>query len=392
MRGDKRKALYLIYLEAGALIVLLVVLIVSGVRGSVAEPQKKFDSSELHMFSNEDFEVPERSASTGEELPKEALDSIDRMLTASQGGESGSDVDETSENVPKEENSLLSSASNDGAGQNVTAIEGAEALQTGFAEEAREKCALMTLEEKVAQLFVVTPEDLMMTQGVTVAGNITRNCLEQYPVGGIVYSHSNYLGLEQIEALLGGANEISDQRIGVKLLILGNGVDREGKSILAVSRKSDPSALTGFLATEGYVTEYSNPKSFTLSSFPYSYNEEHAGNCVLISAESAKNITGEDIPCFISAETIAMLRQKAGEGCLIITEQMTDRSVGFERSLEESVVKAINCGADMVFVPEYFRSIYEKVLTAAKSGAISGEVLDTAVCRILTYKMQNTLE
>ena len=41
----------------------------------------------------------------------------------------------------------------------------------------------MSLEEKVCQLFFITPESLTGTDVVTQAGDTTKACLEQYPVG-----------------------------------------------------------------------------------------------------------------------------------------------------------------------------------------------------------------
>lgn len=45
----------------------------------------------------------------------------------------------------------------------------------------------MTDEEKLWQLFFVTPEAITNVNTATVAGETTKKALEQYPVGGIVY-------------------------------------------------------------------------------------------------------------------------------------------------------------------------------------------------------------
>lgn len=49
----------------------------------------------------------------------------------------------------------------------------------------------MTLEQKAAQLFVVTPEAITDVDTATLATEATRAALEAYPVGGIVYSQKN---------------------------------------------------------------------------------------------------------------------------------------------------------------------------------------------------------
>lgn len=45
----------------------------------------------------------------------------------------------------------------------------------------------MTLEEKVAQLFIITPETLTNGAETTVADEGTKGELVQYQVGGLIY-------------------------------------------------------------------------------------------------------------------------------------------------------------------------------------------------------------
>ena len=49
----------------------------------------------------------------------------------------------------------------------------------------------MSLEEKVAQMFFVTPENLTGVDVATQAGETTRQALTQYPVGGLIYFSKN---------------------------------------------------------------------------------------------------------------------------------------------------------------------------------------------------------
>ena len=44
----------------------------------------------------------------------------------------------------------------------------------------------MTLEQKVAGIFFVTPEQLTGVSQVVMAGESTKACLEKYPVGGLI--------------------------------------------------------------------------------------------------------------------------------------------------------------------------------------------------------------
>ena len=60
----------------------------------------------------------------------------------------------------------------------------------------------MTLEEKIWQLFLATPEQLTQVTTATVAGEATRNALETMPVGGLCYFAPNLETQEQAQALL----------------------------------------------------------------------------------------------------------------------------------------------------------------------------------------------
>ena len=60
----------------------------------------------------------------------------------------------------------------------------------------------MTLGQKVAQLFVVTPEQLTGMGVVTSAGDATRDALGRYPVGGLCYFGQNITGTDQLRQML----------------------------------------------------------------------------------------------------------------------------------------------------------------------------------------------
>ena len=116
----------------------------------------------------------------------------------------------------------------DAAGDN--AGDGSESTGGWFSSEEREtfsdaveaKLASMTTEQKVAQLFLTTPEALTGVDRVTISGNGTRDALQQYPVGGLIYNQTNFIGFEQADALIGGAQDYSDGAIGLPLFILIN--------------------------------------------------------------------------------------------------------------------------------------------------------------------------
>ena len=94
---------------------------------------------------------------------------------------------------------------------------------------AQATLASMTEDEKLWQLFFVTPEAITNVNTATVAGEATKNALAQYPVGGIVYFAKNLEDRAQAAALL--ANTQSYAKIPLFL-----GVDEEGGTVVRVSR------------------------------------------------------------------------------------------------------------------------------------------------------------
>lgn len=90
----------------------------------------------------------------------------------------------------------------------------------------------MTTQEKVAQLFIISPEALTGVHGVTAAGSITEEAFSAYPVGGIIYMEPNILSWDQTSQMLSAIQEISLNRIGLPLFLA---VDEEGGRVCRVS-------------------------------------------------------------------------------------------------------------------------------------------------------------
>lgn len=86
----------------------------------------------------------------------------------------------------------------------------------------------MTLEEKVAGLFIVTPESITGVDTAVQAGEGTKAALEKYPVGGIVYVKANIKSQEQFKEMLG--NTVSYSRYPLFLA-----VDEEGGKVSRVA-------------------------------------------------------------------------------------------------------------------------------------------------------------
>ncbi len=93
--------------------------------------------------------------------------------------------------------------------------------------------ASMTLEEKVWQLFMVTPEQLTGVGCATVAGSMTESALRNFPVGGIIYFAQNLESVEQTTALLSGTQNFSKELSGIGLFLA---VDEEGGTVARAAK------------------------------------------------------------------------------------------------------------------------------------------------------------
>ena len=60
----------------------------------------------------------------------------------------------------------------------------------------------MTLEDKVAGLFITTPESITGVDAATVAGNGTKTALEKYAVGGLVYDSKNIADKDTFKTMI----------------------------------------------------------------------------------------------------------------------------------------------------------------------------------------------
>ena len=98
--------------------------------------------------------------------------------------------------------------------------EGAQAEGRSEAEKkAEEILDSMTLEEKILQLFMVTPEALTGYDEVYAAGEATKAAIEQYPVGGIVYFSQNLRDEAQTKDMLTRTNQYAKERTGLPILL-----------------------------------------------------------------------------------------------------------------------------------------------------------------------------
>jgi|GEM_PF-160548 len=110
---------------------------------------------------------------------------------------------------------------------------------TGGAVTVEGLFAGMSIEDKVAQLFVITPEQLTGLEPVTAAGQTTQNAINSYPVGGLIYKKENLVDTAQTTEMIANTQQYSKARTGIQLFTC---VDEEGGTVRRISGNAGFSA------------------------------------------------------------------------------------------------------------------------------------------------------
>lgn len=218
-----------------------------------------------------------------------------------------------------------------------------EEPEESFSEEILAKVSDMTLEQKVAHLFLTTPESLTQNDRVTIAGEGTRSALEKYPVAGLVYTRNSFQGRNQFGALISGAQRYSYETNAEYLLLTSTQANDSGKLMIS-------GAMLELIAAD---TIQGNEDKITFLN-PDSENPE-------------------GIPVY----------QYQG---VTIAGDLSDAAVSDTYPDGDAAMKALQAGADLLLVTDNFTATYDAVLAAISDSGLSEEALDQKVCRILTLK------
>lgn len=104
--------------------------------------------------------------------------------------------------------------------------------QEDLEAQAADIVAGMTLKQKVAQLFIISPEQLTEYDVVTAAGRVTKEAYALYPVGGLIYFAQNLETPEQTRTMLANMQTIARDATGLPMFLC---VDEEGGDVARVA-------------------------------------------------------------------------------------------------------------------------------------------------------------
>lgn len=135
----------------------------------------------------------------------------------------------------------------------------------------------MSIEEKVAQLFMISPEALTGVETVQYAGDTTYQALQDYPVGGIIYTKDNIDSSSQFKTMTDNMQSYSEEISNLPLF-------------LAVAEEGGTASVLG--NNDSLDEYYSNDSS---DNYDDSYNEDtSSGSSVHSGAASMSEIGRKD--------------------------------------------------------------------------------------------------
>ncbi len=203
----------------------------------------------------------------------------------------------------------------------------------------------MPLEDRVASLFIVTPEALTGVGTVTQAGDATKEALSKYAVGGLVYFDKNIKSREQLTEMLSTTASNSKYPLFLAVDEEGGSVSRIANSNIDVVKVDEMSVIgtsqDAVAAREAGTTigTYLKELGFNLDFAPVADVITDAGNSVLGSrsfgtdASVAADMVSHVVEGMQEAGVNACLKHFPGLGSA--EEDTHDGRVEITRTLEE---------------------------------------------------------
>lgn len=346
-------------------------------------------------------------------------------------------------------------------------------------EQAIQVVSGMTLEEKTAQLFMITPDALTGFDGVNIAGETSKNAYSEFPVGGLIYMSKNLQDTDQTKDMLSKMNAIAQERTGLPLLL---GVDEEGGSVARIASNStfnvtnvgDMSAIgaTGdsqnayqagvtigsYLKNLGFNVDFApvadvltNPENSLIGNrsfgsdsqlvadmvtselqglseqgiygavkhfpghggtsgdshdgavtlektleemaqtelVPFQHAIDSGASMILVAHISLPNVTGDNTPASLSSRIVTdLLRSQMGFEGVIVTDALNMGAITSSYTADQAAVAAVNAGADILLMPQDFKTAYQGLLDAVNGGTVSEERINESAARIVRLKLK----
>ena len=285
----------------------------------------------------------------------------------------------------------------------------ADSTTTASSKEVDALLKQMTLQEKIYQMFLVTPEAITGVDTVVQAGDATKAALQEQPVGGLIYFAANLETQSQTKEMLTTTQDYakaSSNGIGLWLA-----VDEEGGT---VARVADQLGTTAFSDMSVYGAENDSTQAYSIGQtigtdihglgavridrsleelrstefIPFSAGIEAGVDFVMVGHQIMTEVDA-DTPSDLSHAVVTdLLKQELGFKGLAITDAQNMNTISANYSSGEAAVLAIQAGIDIVLMPVDLTEAVEGVYQAVQDGTISEERIDESVQKILLKKQR----
>ncbi len=300
-----------------------------------------------------------------------------------------------------------------------------------------DKLASMTVEEKVSQLFMLTPEGLTGVNHVVAAGDVTKNAIDAFPIGGLIYFGSNIETPPQISTMISKTQSYALNRTGIPMFIA---VDEEGGYVSRIAKNSNfdvavfpyaseigktgdvadayemGDAIGAYLKSYGFNVDFA-PVADVLSN---SENEVVKNRSFGSDARLVSDMVAAELEGLQSHQIVGCVKHFPGHGAtvgdthkgyaytektweelltcemhlryelgydgIVITDSLGMGAVTDTYDSKQAAVSVLKAGGDMLLNPMDFKSAYEGILSEISQGGISEQRIDESVYRILSVK------
>ncbi len=269
-------------------------------------------------------------------------------------------------------------------------------------EEARNYINAMSLENKVAAMFMVSPEDVTEVDRVTAAGEQVKAAVDGYGMGGIIFTDNNITSAEQFAEMVSTAQGYYQTAYNntMWLAYKGDNADSYKDSGINVTMTNANSFALGSSGVLDCVTMFPFADGNSVDSLDESIDDMRetrfaAFNTAVNSGADAIMLSNvkvpsvEDLPASLSYAMITeVIRNDMGFNGVIITGFMDEAAITDNYTAGEAALMAVNAGADIILCSDDFYAAYDEVLTAVQSGEIPESRIDESLMRIYTAKYQ----
>ena len=255
----------------------------------------------------------------------------------------------------------------------------------------------MSDREKMCQLFIVTPEVLTASlddsdnnTAVTVAGDMTKKSLEEYPVGGLIYFGDNLVDQDQTKKMIDNSQSYSSTPLFIA-------VDEEGGDVARVASKLGTKKFEPMLTykDKGEAVAHDNAEVIASNLRALGFNMDNAPVADVLSNPKntvigdraysddyaqAAQLVGSAVKGFNDSGVICVLKHFPGHGG---TDEDSHEGLAYVKATAEELKKnelqpfksGIEAGANMVMVGHLVVSDLDPDLPATLSSKVVPELL-----------------